>query len=67
VKALQAAITGPEIVRADGNHAYVVYPAGIGTARLTNALMAKHLGSRCTARNWNTVLKLRALADQAPS
>ena len=63
VKALQAAITGPEVLRADGTHAYIVYPSGMGRSRLTNALIEKKLGTRSTARNWNTVLKLRALVD----
>ncbi len=63
VEALQAAITGPERVRAEGRHAYVVYPIGIGRSRLTNALIEKKLGTRGTGRNWNTVLKLGALAS----
>jgi uncharacterized protein (DUF1697 family) len=63
VKALQAAITGPELVRADGRHAYIVYPNGIGRSRLPNALIEKKLGTRGTGRNWNTVLKLGALAE----
>jgi uncharacterized protein (DUF1697 family) len=63
VKALQAAITGPEVVRADGGHAYIIYPDGVGRSRLTNALIEKKLGTRCTGRNWNTVLKLAALVD----
>jgi uncharacterized protein (DUF1697 family) len=63
VKALQAAIAGPEIVRAGGKHLYIVYPAGIGRSRLSNALMEKRLSTRGTGRNWNTVLKLAALAE----
>lgn len=63
-KVLQAAIAGSEIVRADGRHLYIVYPDGIGRSRLTNALLEKKLGIRGTARNWNTVLKLAALADE---
>lgn len=61
VKALQTAITGPEVVRADGRQAYITYPEGIGRSRLTNALIEKKLGTRSTGRNWNTVLKLGAL------
>jgi uncharacterized protein (DUF1697 family) len=64
VTAVQAAIAGPEIVRADERHLYIVYPAGIGKSRLTNALIEKKLGIRGTARNWNTVLKLAALAGE---
>src|SRR5207249_1045546 len=63
VEALQAAITGPEVVRATGRHAYIVYPNGIGRSRLTNALIERKLGTPGTGRNWNTVLKLRALAE----
>jgi uncharacterized protein (DUF1697 family) len=48
VTALQKAITGREVVRANGRHAYVV--------------IEKKLGTRGTGRNWNTVLKLGALA-----
>jgi len=60
----QAAIAGPEMVRADGRHLYIVYPDGIGRSRLTNALFEKKLGIRGTARNWNTVLKIAALAEE---
>ena len=62
VRALQAAITGRETVRATGAHAYIVYPDGQGRSRLTAAVIEKHLGTRGTARNWNTVLKIGALA-----
>ena len=62
VKALQKAIRGREVVRAAGKHLYIVYPDGIGRSRLTNALTDKQLGTRGTGRNWNTVLKLAALA-----
>jgi len=64
VKAVQAAITGPEIIRADGRQVYIVYPAGIGKSRLTNVVLEKKLGIRGTARNWNTVLKIAALAEE---
>jgi uncharacterized protein (DUF1697 family) len=63
VNALQNAIDGPELVRAVGRQLYVVYPAGIGRSRLTNKLIEDTLGTRGTGRNWNTVLKLAALAD----
>lgn len=60
-KALQAAIKGPETVRGDGRHAYIVYPDGQGRSKLTAAVIARHLGTPGTARNWNTVLKLAAI------
>jgi uncharacterized protein (DUF1697 family) len=62
VKLVNAAITGREIVRADGKHAYIVYPDGVGRSRLTTAIIEKKLGTRGTGRNWKTVLKLGALA-----
>jgi len=61
VKALQAAIKGPEVVKGIGRELYAWYPAGIGTSKLTNAIIEKNLGTRGTARNWNTVLKLAAM------
>jgi uncharacterized protein (DUF1697 family) len=60
MKALEAAVKGPEIVRAVGKHLYVVYPAGIGRSKLTNTLIERKLATRGTGRNWNTVLKLAA-------
>jgi uncharacterized protein (DUF1697 family) len=61
VAVLQKAIAGREVVRAKGRCAYVVYPDGIGRSKLTMAMIEKKLGTRGTARNWNTVLKLAAL------
>jgi uncharacterized protein (DUF1697 family) len=58
VKELQAAIKGRETLRAGGRHLYIVYPDGMGTSKLTNAVIEKKLAMRGTARNWNTVLKL---------
>jgi uncharacterized protein (DUF1697 family) len=62
VKALRAAIVGREVVEAVGAHAYLLYPDGIGRSRLTTALIERTLGTRGTGRNWNTVVKLAALA-----
>jgi len=64
VKELEAAIRGPEIVRARGKHLYAVYPEGVGQSKLTIALIEKKLATRGTGRNWNTVLKLAALSRE---
>ncbi len=64
VKELQAAIQGPETVRAKGKHLYVVYPDGAGKSKLTIGLIEKKLATRGTARNWNTVMKLAALSRE---
>jgi uncharacterized protein (DUF1697 family) len=63
VSALQQAITGREVVRANGREAYIVYPDGIGRSRLTTALIEKKFGTRGTARNWNTAVKIAVLAS----
>ena len=61
VKALQSAIKGREVVKAKGRHAYFVYPDGVGRSKLTIQVIEKALGTRGTARNWNTVLKIGEL------
>jgi uncharacterized protein (DUF1697 family) len=63
VTALQKAIVGREVIRAKGRCAYVVYPDGVGRSKLTSAMIEKRLGTRGTARNWNTVLKLGSLCQ----
>ena len=61
VKALRAAVRGPEVIFVEGRQAYITYPAGIGDSKLTNVIIEKKLGTRGTGRNWNTVLKLGAM------
>jgi uncharacterized protein (DUF1697 family) len=62
LEALRAAIQGRERVEIDGRQAYILYPDGVGRSRLTITVIERTLGTRGTARNWNTVLKLDALA-----
>jgi uncharacterized protein (DUF1697 family) len=64
VRALQAAIIGRETVKAAADHLYAVYPDGIGESKLTIKIIERELGSRGTARNWNTVVKLMEMAAQ---
>jgi len=64
VSAAQAAIVGRETIRADRRQVYIVYPDGIGRSRVSNVFLEGKLGIRGTARNWNTVVKLAALADE---
>jgi uncharacterized protein (DUF1697 family) len=63
LKALEAVIRGPEIVRSVGTQLYMVYPLGMGKSKLTTALIERKLVTRGTCRNWNTVLKLAALVE----
>lgn len=60
VRRLQAAITGPELVRSDGRQLYMTFPDGIGASKAP-LLVDKTIGARGTARNWNTVMRLAAL------
>jgi uncharacterized protein (DUF1697 family) len=62
VKAAQAAIEGPEILRADGRHLYMYWPDGQGRSK-AGAIVGRILKVQGTARNWNTVLKLAALVQ----
>ena len=63
VAALRAAHPGPEVIHVARRHLYIDYSAhGIGESKLTNAFLDSRLGTRGTGRNWNTVLKLGALA-----
>ena len=61
VQAAQAAITGPERLHADGRHLYMTFPEGMGNSKAA-VLVDRNLAARGTARNWNTVMKLSALA-----
>lgn len=61
---LQAAIKGRERVHAVGRELYAYYPDGIGRSKLTLAVIQKALGTLCTGRNWNTVLKLQAIVAE---
>ena len=63
VAALQGAIAGREIVRGSGRHIYAYYPDGAGRSKLTLPAIEKALGTRATGRNWNTVLKIAAMAS----
>ena len=57
--AVRSAVVGREQVRRGTRHLYLYYPDGQGTSKLTNAVIERRLGMRGTARNWNTVLKIR--------
>jgi uncharacterized protein (DUF1697 family) len=63
-RAFADGLEGPEEARVRGTVAYVTYPAGIGTSRLTLPRIEAALGTRGTGRNWNTVLRLATLARE---
>jgi uncharacterized protein (DUF1697 family) len=54
----------PEELRIDGREVYIYFPNGAGQSKLPWALIGKMLKAPATARNWNTVGKLLALAER---
>ena len=58
IAGLQRAIVGREVVRGVGRQLYAVYPDGMGRSRLTLTAIERALGTRGTARNWNTAMKI---------
>lgn len=62
MKALVAAIPGRETAAAVGRELFIVYPDGIGRSKLTIKFIESRLEARGTGRNWNTALKISALA-----
>jgi uncharacterized protein (DUF1697 family) len=63
VAALAASIRGREVIHAQGRELYMVYPDGVGRSKLTGTRIEKALGTRGTARNWNTLVKLTAMTS----
>jgi uncharacterized protein (DUF1697 family) len=53
-----------EKVEAAGEALWFHYPEGVGTSKLTPALIDRAAGSPVTARNWRTVLTLEEMAKQ---
>jgi uncharacterized protein (DUF1697 family) len=61
---LDPADFAPETFHVRGREVYLWAPGGIGTSPLAKVLAAKSVGDKSTARNWRTVEKLLALADE---
>ncbi|WP_353641564.1 DUF1697 domain-containing protein [Mesorhizobium sp. WSM2239] len=66
VEALQAFASKGERIAVVGKVAYLHTPEGFGTSKLAEKF-DKGIGVPNTARNWNTVLKLRELAEKVDS
>ncbi|MFG2140529.1 DUF1697 domain-containing protein [Streptomyces sp. NPDC048650] len=61
--ALDEAAFAPDRFRLTGRELYLWCPGGVGRSKLAAAVARAPLGVTATARNWNTVTKLLALAD----
>lgn len=61
---LNAVDVDPERFFVSGREIYAWHPTGIQRSRLAGLLTDRRLGVTATARNWNTVTKLLALASE---
>lgn len=53
----------PEELRANGRELYIYYPEGMARPTIPLVRIEKALQCSSTGRNWNTVLKLAAMAE----
>lgn len=63
-KALEGVKRDKEQLRLIGRELYIDFPDGIGKSKLAMAAVERALGVPATGRNWNTTLKLLAMADE---
>jgi uncharacterized protein (DUF1697 family) len=66
VRAIEAVDVAPERLVVSGREIYAWHPDGVQSSPLARLLTDRQLGVTATARNWNTVTKLLALADDQP-
>ena len=52
----------PDEFRVRGKEIYFRFPKGLARTKLTNQYFDSRLGTVCTIRNWNTVMKLNEMA-----
>ena len=62
VSRISAINVGPEEIRPSGREVFIYFPLGQGQSKLT-AVLDRALKMPATARNWNTVTKLLAMAE----
>jgi uncharacterized protein (DUF1697 family) len=60
---LEGAEVAPEQLVVIGREVYTWHPDGVQRSRALRLLTERRLGVAATARNWNTVVKLLAMAD----
>jgi len=63
-KVLTSLARAEETVVAAGGALWIYFPNGIGSSKLTPALIDRAVGSTATGRNWNTVSKIQELCSQ---
>jgi uncharacterized protein (DUF1697 family) len=62
---LQAMDLAGEEAHLVGNHLYMYFHEGVGKTKLRFPALAKAVGEPGTGRNWNSVLKLAAMARES--
>lgn len=62
---LRKAYDGPEEISFIGQEMYIYYPNGIGRSKLSGNFIERKLKTVCTARNWNTILRLQQMLQQS--
>ena len=65
VREAAAVDVAPEQFVVIGREIYAWHPNGVQASKLAKVLSERRLGVTATARNWNTVTKLLALADES--
>jgi uncharacterized protein (DUF1697 family) len=60
---IQNSYNGPEEIHIIGQEAFIYYSEGMGRSKLTTSLLEKKMKTAGTARNWNTVLKLKSMME----
>ena len=63
MRKLESLDVGPDRFEVVGSDVFLHYPNGVHGARLSGALLERHLGVPATTRNWRTVTRLAELAD----
>ena len=61
---VRAIKTGPEELRINPREIYVYFSEGMGRTKLPIPAIERALKTPSTARNWNTVMKLLAMAEE---
>jgi uncharacterized protein (DUF1697 family) len=64
VRELESWDVAPEQLAVREREIYAWYPSGMQKSKLARMLADQDLGAVATARNWNTVTKLLAIADE---
>ena len=63
-RAIREIRTNPEELHILGRELYIYFPEGMGQTKLSVAKLERTLDTLGTARNWNTVNKLLAMAEE---